>query len=415
MTSSTAARRMLVSAVFFALASVALAGPVAAAKPHRCVVVNVATGERFRHVQPAVNRAAAGAKLRLKGTCVGTILITRDLKIVGHRKPGFGPPILDGDGQGPVVTVGGDGVVTLKGLRIRHGEAGSGGGLQVGRDATPGNPSVTLVDSVVKHNSATDSGGGISVEFGTLDIVDSIVRDNTSMLGGGIDVGSGADPVTLRGTSVVTGNHASGDGGGIAVAHFGRLLLLDRSSVDHNTADQYGGGVSCGDCDDAALFDDAEVHHNTAGLGGGGLNSGGLGTTHVGDRSSIHENSAPVGGGVRLIGNGVALSGTSSIRLNTSTEAGGGVYLDVSGSVQLTEHSSIDHNATAGNGGGVAIGAFGFVDVADDAIITANSASQGGGTYIEVRGRVTLSGNGAITGNLPDDCSPPDSVAGCGP
>ncbi len=83
--------------------------------------------------------------------------------------------------------------------------------------------------------------------------------------------------------------------------------------------------------------------------------------------------------------------------------------------MQLTEHSSIDHNATAGDGGGVAIGAFGFVNVADDAIITANTALRGGGTYIGERGQVVLSENGTIVGNTPDDCYPPDSVAGCAP
>ncbi len=417
MLSSTAALVVLVSALSAAIGTVALAGPVAAATPHRCLVIDVTSGASFKRLQPAVDSAPAGAKLRVKGTCVGTTVITRDIKIVGRRKPGFGPAILDGHGRGPVVTIGGEGhfVVKLKGLNIRHGVAASGGGIKVRPDPRAGSPSVRLVDSVVRGNAAADSGGGIMVVNGTVDIVDSIVRDNTAMLGGGVYVGSGADPVTLRGTSVVTGNRASRDGGGIEVDHGGRLRLLDRSSVDHNAADQYGGGVACDDCTDAELLDDAEIHHNTAGLGGGGLDSGGLGATHMGDRSSIHDNSAPVGGGVRLIQMGVSLSGTSSIRLNTATEAGGGAYVDLSAVVQLTDHSSIDHNATAGAGGGVAIAAFGFVNVADDAIITANTALQGGGLSIQDGANVVLTENGAISGNTPDNCYPPNSVAGCAP
>ncbi len=136
----------------------------------------------------------------------------------------------------------------------------------------------------------------------------------------------------------------------------------------------------------------------------------------MGDRGSIHDNSAPVGGGVRLSGMVLTLSETSSIRHNTATTAGGGAYLVMGSGLDLTDHSSIDHNATAGDGGGVAIN-FGNVSVADDASITANSASQGGGTSIEAPGpgQVILTGNGAIAGNTPDNCYPPNSVVGCAP
>jgi hypothetical protein len=405
---STAARLGLASAVSLVIGAVALAGPVAAAKPTRCLVIDVTTDAAFRSLQPALDSAPAGATLRLKGTCVGTTEITRDITIVGDSNPGFGPATLDGQGQGPVVAISGEGrpVVTISGLWIRNGSATLGGGIQVRRG-----PSVALINSVVSGNAATSAGGGIWVNGGSFDIVDSIVRDNTASGGGGVYVFIGAE-VTLRGRSAVTGNHASRDGGGIEVDH-ALLVLLDRSSVDHNIADQYGGGVACGDCEDAALFDDAEIHHNTAGLGGGGLNSGGLAATHMGDRSSIHDNSAPVGGGVRLIMKSLSLSGTSSIRHNTATDTGGGAYVYLSAGVRLADHSSIDHNVTTGDGGGVAFGSFGFVWVADDSSITANTASRGGGTYIEDRAQVVLSENGRIEDNVPDDCYPPSSVPGC--
>jgi hypothetical protein len=419
MMTSTAARVALVSAISIAFGAIALAGPVAAANPHRCLVIDVTTGARFHHLQPAVDAAPAGAKLRVKGTCAGTTVITRDIRIVGHRRPGFGPAILDGNGRGSVITIGGvsDLVVTLKGLKIRNGAATEGGGIDVPRDPiTRRRASMRLVDSIVSGNTAS-AGGGIFFGVGTFAIVDSIVRNNTStFLGGGIYVGMDADAVTLRGTSVVRGNHAR-DGGGIEVDFGGRLLLRDRSSVDHNTADRYGGGIECSDCLDADLFDDAEIHHNSAGLGGGGLNSGGRGNgTQMGDRSSIHDNSAPLGGGVRLSLMNLLLSGTSSIRHNTATSAGGGAYLVLGSGLDLTDHSSIDHNATAGDGGGVAING-GNVSVADDASITANMASQGGGVSIEAQalGQVVLTGNGAVSGNTPDNCYPPNSVAGCAP
>jgi len=70
--SATAARVVLVSMLSIVLASVVLATPVAAAGRGRCRVTDVSTGATFRHLQPAVDAAAAGAKLRGKGRCVGT-------------------------------------------------------------------------------------------------------------------------------------------------------------------------------------------------------------------------------------------------------------------------------------------------------------------------------------------------------
>ncbi len=166
MKTSTAARVVLVSAISVSFSAIALAGPVAAAKPHhRCLVVDVTTGANFHHLQPAVDAAPSGAKLRVKGTCVGTTVIGRNIRIVGHRKHGFGPAILDGNGHGPVVTIAGDSHldVKLKGLRIRHGAAIEGGGIDVLRDPRQRDPAVMLIHSVVSDNSASSGGGGIMV------------------------------------------------------------------------------------------------------------------------------------------------------------------------------------------------------------------------------------------------------------
>jgi nitrous oxidase accessory protein NosD len=170
MKTSTAARVVLVSAISVAFSAIALAGPVAAATHHhRCLVVDVTTGASFHHLQPAVDAAPPGAKLRVKGTCVGTTVIGRNIRIVGHRKPGFGPAVVDGHGHGPVVTIAGDSdlVVTLKGLRIRNGTAAEGGGIDVPRDPRQGSRTVKLIHSVVSGNTATSGGGGIMVGRGS--------------------------------------------------------------------------------------------------------------------------------------------------------------------------------------------------------------------------------------------------------
>ena len=76
---------------------------------------------------------------------------------------------------------------------------------------------MTLIDTVVSGNSATgDGGGGIGIDSGTITLVDSIVRNNTAAAdGGGIYVGLLALNLSVYGTSSVRGNHAGLDGGGI--------------------------------------------------------------------------------------------------------------------------------------------------------------------------------------------------------
>ena len=270
----------------------------------------------------------AGAKLRVKGTCVRPTTISRDIKVVGKSGHGFGRATLDGDHRGSVLTIQGGTTVTLRGLLITNGVAPSGGGIHV-------RGSMTLIDTVVSGNTATgeggeQGGGGVGIDSGTITLVDSIVRNNTAAAdGGGIYVGllPGGD-LSIHGTSSVRGNHAGRTGGGIYVDHFSRFSIYDFSSIDHNSAGQRGGGVKCADCGVVALNGDASIHHNTADVAGGGIESRGTGAPlHLRDRSSIHDNTAPDGGGAWLLGSSLDMSGTSSIYHNTAAADGGGAYL----------------------------------------------------------------------------------------
>jgi hypothetical protein len=84
---------------------------------------------------------------------------------------------------------------------VRGNRAEVGGGIWANET------DVTLVGSVVRGNSATLFGGGISHVFGgTLSLTSSTVTGNTAGAhGGGIDV-LGDGPVTLDAASAVTGN-----------------------------------------------------------------------------------------------------------------------------------------------------------------------------------------------------------------
>ena len=121
----------------------------------------------------------------MKGTCVGSTTITKDLAITGKSNPGFGPAALDADHAGRVLTISAGVTVTLTGLTIASGTATTGRGIH--SDGT-----LTLVDSVVAGNTAGSYGGGItnrtrpSISEPSVTLVDSIVTGNTAGSGGGI-------------------------------------------------------------------------------------------------------------------------------------------------------------------------------------------------------------------------------------
>lgn len=415
---SGALRRGVPVVLGLILLAAAAAAPVVAAEPTQCLVVNPTLDSTYRRLQAAINAAPAGAKLRVKGTCVGPITVSRDLKIVGKSGRGFGRATIDGDHRGSVLTIQSRTTVTIRGLLVTNGTAPMGGGIY----AQPS--SVRLVDTVVKGNSATgldsaSGGGGVAIDGGILTLVDSTIRHNTAAAhGGGIYVGlhGGAD-LFARGTSSVRGNHAGLDGGGIYIQTHSRATFSDSSSIAGNAADQRGGGVTCGDCGGVTLSGDSSIHDNTAGVGGGGLQSGGTGVPlQMQDRSSIHDNTAPIGGGVWLVlAVSLRMSGTSAISGNTASVEGGGAYLVLSASIGLADASSIDDNTAVGDGGGAWLGDHTSLAVGATASVSGNSATRGGGLFLEPMASASLSASDSVTANSPDNCYPPGVVVACTP
>ena len=158
-----------------------------------CLVEDVTTGKYYISFQEAVASAASGDTLSVQGTCVGDTTITKNLKVVGS-----GPATLNGEGQGTVVCVGGQGfgdcrggvavTVEITGLTITGGNAFEGGGL-----ANAGS-TVTLNNSTISGNTA-DLGGGINSHHNfegppftaaTITLNNTTVSNNSARLGGGM-------------------------------------------------------------------------------------------------------------------------------------------------------------------------------------------------------------------------------------
>jgi hypothetical protein len=264
------------------LAALLAPGQSGAAKP-TCQVI-VRGGGHFTTLQPAVDAAPTGGTVSVKGTCVGTAAITKNLTIIGQAAGGFGRATLDGGGDGPVLalspppnpfTLCGETrpVVHLANLTITNGlSAGNpfpgdvGGGILAcgtlsldhvtvtGNSAWQGGGivvagSLTATDSTISNNHA-DSGepGGILGEGGggifiwapsTATLTNTVVSGNTTNgLGGGIyqDIET---QVTLAGTTRIAANTAP-SGGGVWMDLGAMISCLDATVITDNTA----GGIT---------------------------------------------------------------------------------------------------------------------------------------------------------------------------
>jgi hypothetical protein len=244
----------------------------------------------FGSVQAAVDAAADGQTVRIpRGTFAGGILITKSLSLVGA-----GPSDTALVGGEHVVSVGvwGDPTpptVTLRGLTLRGGRAGSspqsvpfvgvdgvvagGAGLAIpaGQDDGTG-ATVTVIDSVITGNVATPTatllpgpgqepfwphcpdgfclfagafGGGVQ-NWGDLTLIRSTVSRNTAAGSLSSDTEGGGiysfGPLTLRASTVsdnqsvvVAPNGRFAEGGGIFMG-LGTTLTVKDSAVVRNTA-----------------------------------------------------------------------------------------------------------------------------------------------------------------------------------
>jgi predicted outer membrane repeat protein len=139
----------------------------------------------------------------------------------------------------------------LGGVTIRDGNEPVVGAAPLGLGGniafipTSSDAVLTLDTVVVDHGTAAGSGGGVFQDGGWLQAFDSTISDNTAPTGGGYaEVGSADQPGYLAGVTVA-GNHASGGeglGGGVMV-DAGSLQVLD-STFTANTALQAGGAIS---------------------------------------------------------------------------------------------------------------------------------------------------------------------------
>ncbi len=202
-----------------------------------------------------------------------------------------GPEVIDGPG-GNLVTISGNNAVgvfqvcsgvtaTLSGLTITGGQATNGAGIN-------NCGTLTVTDSTIENNNASNNGGGID-NSGTLTVTDSTINDN----GGG------------------------NNGGGIENEATGMLTICD-STIAYNGAN-YGGGI-----DNFGTL--TAVNTTIAYNSGGGSNDGaGLydetGSTSILDDTIVAFNTNPFSKPEDI--NGGPVSSASAYNLIGSGDSGG--------------------------------------------------------------------------------------------
>jgi hypothetical protein len=215
-----------------------------------------------------------------------------------------------------------------------------------------------------------------------------VITGNITLVGGGnavirrsatastafriLEVATGAT-LSMRGISVMNGSTA-GLGGGIENA--GTLILKQ-----------------------------VALSGNRAGNGGGLANAAGA-TANVSDSRFDSNTTTGVGGGAIINFGGLTLA-TSILSGNTAPINGGGLNTQSAGTSQIL-HSTIVHNVSGGLGGGMSnLGHTSLYGV----MVQLNHGSSGGGIATG-NTHVTLQFS-FVRNNIPDNCSPLNTIPGC--
>jgi hypothetical protein len=274
--------------------------------------------------------------------------------------------ILDGGGQGPVISVAGaPETAAVRGLTIRNGFAVSGGCIF-------GSGSKALIENNrILNGRAAQRGGALSDCDGP--IRGNTIANHVAPTGGAL---YGCDGV-IENNSITSG---SAENGGLLAGCNGTIR---GNTLTYGNASALGGGLF--EC--LGLIENNTISSNTALNGGGAI--GGTGThifTIRGNRISGNHVGG-FGGGVYGCTN--SLIENNTILNNSSGGWGGGLYW-FTGELR---YNLIAGNSATGNGGGLGS----FYGAMEDNLIGCNTAGgQGGGMYL-VGGRVQ---NNLVYGNI---------------
>jgi len=300
---------------------------------HKAKIGNEATGVIFTDLQAAINAASPGDTLFIKGTFTGSFTITKNLILIGVHDA-----VLDGAGVATVVTVltpalaSSPTTATLENLTVQNGFAGAtGGGGILNMDAN-----LLLKNCTIINNTALEgSGGGIfnvtlSAFAASLTVIDCALLQNLSQFGGGIANNNAFLDIK---NSKIAFNQSLLDGGGIH--SLGGTNTISCSKISNNLADRRAGGLG-NNVGSLTTLNEVKIKENKALLGGGIFNgSTEVVSTLILINSCLQKNCAIEGGGLFNDTGATAALNDSKVTKNAAQTTGGGILNNVGGILEL--------------------------------------------------------------------------------
>ncbi len=275
------------------------------------------------------------------------------------------------------------------------------------RGTVPGDPAATrrtVIDGGGNNTTVTVHGGEAIISG--LTITGGLGRlERGGARGGGITITGGGRTVISH--SVITGNTAHSDGGGILLRD--ALAVLEDNIISGNIAGGEGGGLAVirdtGYMAEATAVDIPEpVGQSEISQVGGGEMTGDLRgegekprisspevpPVPIITRNKFQDNRAGGAGGSIYVA-GVSPRIEYNVVESSTAERGGGIFIDDNSRPALTGNT-IRHNTASSDGGGVSVG-LGSSPALQDNHITGNRAELGGGLFVWERAAPRLIGN----------------------
>ncbi|TWT90476.1 hypothetical protein Mal64_08660 [Pseudobythopirellula maris] len=263
-------------------------------------------------------------------TLASQLLIDSDLTIEGLGEDLI---VIDANGASRVIEVASGVAATIGGVTITGGDTTNGGGVYNGGD-------LTLDHVVIEDNTSSVFGGGVhsGSTATSLTIRDSVVDNNTAVIGGGASAQAGT---LLIERSSLSSNQAV-VAGGVAPYDAVTSFVVDSSTIAYNEASNWGGGILALQIDSAEVINSTISHNESLnGPGGGIYIQEVVDPVEVTNSTIAYNESTQLGAGIYLK---YVYGAASSLLLNNSIVAEnkiGSIADDIRGIIDVTSSSNL--------------------------------------------------------------------------